>query len=178
MNKRGQFYLIATLVIVGIIIGLATIYNSTKTSDEDVAVFDISSYLQYEGLQLVSSGIFKNLDNEEIVGQIKTILNASAQQNPNNDFIGIYGNDVSLTILVFTSPSVGSISLSTGQEPIIISQTDIPLELTETIPRPENGVVILSIDEEQYSFELRQGETLYMIVKKERGEENFVSPKG
>src|SRR3989338_6714115 len=96
MHKRGQFYLIAALVIIGILVGLTTVYNSTKTSREDLTVFDISSALQFEGLQVVTSGIFYDLTDEEILAQLQSLINASAQQNPNHDFLGIYENKKTL----------------------------------------------------------------------------------
>ena len=178
MQKRGQFYLIAALVIIGVLAGLTTMYNTTKTSQEDLTVFDISEYLHYEGLQVVSSGVFNDLGDAEIIDQIHTLINASAQQNPSHDFIGIYGNETSLTIMIFTRPEAGGVSLILGEEPIVIAQTDLAQEIIQTIERPESGTIVIEIGEEQYFFEIDNEETFYLIVKKERGEETFVDQGG
>ncbi|MBS3098600.1 hypothetical protein J4462_00125 [Candidatus Pacearchaeota archaeon] len=175
MHKRGQFYLIAALVIIGILVGLTTVYNSTKTSREDLTVFDISSALQFEGLQVVTSGIFYDLTDEEILAQLQSLINASAQQNPNHDFLGIYGNETTLFIWAFTTPNTGSISVTIGSEPIIISETESTHGLIETIERPEEGIIVVEIDEEKYVFDLHPDQKLYLIIKKERGEETFIA---
>ena len=42
MNKRGQFFLIAAVVVIAILVGLAALYSVADTPQEDSVVFDLS----------------------------------------------------------------------------------------------------------------------------------------
>ncbi|MEK6945839.1 MAG: hypothetical protein AABW63_03525 [Nanoarchaeota archaeon] len=59
LNKRGQFYLIAAIVIISLIIGFFLISNSSKKK-EQVRVYELSDQLKIEGQKVVDYSIANN----------------------------------------------------------------------------------------------------------------------
>ena len=47
MHKKGQFFLIAAIVIIMIVIGLGTIYVSTNSQSEDTQTVDLSEEIYF-----------------------------------------------------------------------------------------------------------------------------------
>ncbi|MDO8622703.1 MAG: hypothetical protein Q7R52_00485 [archaeon] len=48
MNKRGQFYLFAAIIIIGIILGFATISNSINATRDDTKVTELADAINIE----------------------------------------------------------------------------------------------------------------------------------
>ena len=53
MHKRGQFFLIAALVVVGILVGLSIAYTTVRTPREETQIYDLSEEIYYEGAQVI-----------------------------------------------------------------------------------------------------------------------------
>ncbi len=92
MNKRGQFFLVATVIIVAILLSIVNVQNSIKVSEEDLTVYDLSNELNLEGSQVIISGILRDLSEEQIKENLTTLINHYSQTNPEKDIVAIYGD--------------------------------------------------------------------------------------
>ena len=100
MNKRGQFFLIAAVVIVGIIITLGTINISTKTSkNSNAAFYDLSKEINYESSRLIDYGVLNGQTFSTTNSSITSFVANYSVANPDTDMLLIYGNTSTLTIL-------------------------------------------------------------------------------
>src|SRR3989344_2736787 len=75
MNKRGQFFLIAAVVIAGILIGLGAVYVSLSSQKEDRIVYDLTKEISYEASRVIDKGelgAFKK-ELQEFQGSFKTL---------------------------------------------------------------------------------------------------------
>jgi len=113
-NKRGQFFLIAALVISGILIGFATFYTSTQSPQEDTTVYDLSSELNYENAQVIDQGVFNNLPQDQINAHITNLTNYYATQNPTTDFTILVGTGDQIILIQCLERNRGVVSASTG----------------------------------------------------------------
>ena len=59
--KKGQFYLIAAIIIIGLLISFITIFNYAKT-EENVIVNDLENELKIENQKVLSYGFFSEDD--------------------------------------------------------------------------------------------------------------------
>src|SRR3989344_5796941 len=109
MKKRGQFYLVAALVIIGVIASLATVYNSVKVSEEDISVYDLSEEINFEALQLLDSGLFNNLEEEEIEIFITNLTQYYSTLNPDTDIVVIYGDKREVKVIAYTIQERGEV---------------------------------------------------------------------
>jgi hypothetical protein len=60
MEKRGQTFLLATLIIIVTIIGLSVVYVSIKSSPDFKIGESLTKEFKYESTQVIDNAIFKN----------------------------------------------------------------------------------------------------------------------
>lgn len=161
INKRGQTFLIIALIVVGIIIGLSTIYTKTRSSGEETRIIDLSSEIYYEGAQIVDSGVFKKQDQSAIKDEIDALIRRYTELNPDSEISIVYGNGYGTT---YHCQSSGSIHTGrAGQTFCKIASTDIePDDVTPTS-------ITVTLDEQDYSFNLEEGQNFFVVIKKETG---------
>src|SRR3989344_8003640 len=92
VRKAGQFFLVAALIISGMVIGFGTLYNSAQIERADTQVYDFSEELRSEVRQVHDSGTFSGLTEDQINENTEKLLNYYAEQNPDSDFVVLYGN--------------------------------------------------------------------------------------
>src|SRR3990170_1035698 len=114
MNKRGQIFLIAALVIVGILAGLVTIYNTTRSSSEDITVYDLSKEINFESSQVLDHGILYSTPSEQSGNNIKNLTDYYAKTNSGNEIIIAYGTTDKMTIIIYNSSNKGTIGIDFG----------------------------------------------------------------
>jgi hypothetical protein len=169
MKKRGQFYLIATIVIVTVIIGFVTISNYSRTSF--INIYDMGKELEIEGGKILDYGIYNDLNI--------TILLES--------FMEDYSKYRGVNELYFVSGDINEIAITgyqkSNEEPIIVNVGGEDSQITfspqvilsETFSPLENNIT-LTVNNENYKFEIRTGENFYFIIIKtiEREEHIYV----
>lgn len=169
MEKRGQFFLIAALVIVAIIFSLGVIYISTKTVKEDITVLDLSKEISYEGSQVIDNGVYTGGDIDQ---RITELVGYYSEKNQDSDIMIVYGSSEGVKILEYlrTAHSVG---ISTGGPPSSIQVRQRVLEGMSRIPVGDK--IEVPFGESTYEFDLKEGQNFYIIIKKEKGAETIVA---
>jgi len=158
-NRRGQFYLIAAIIIISIAAGFVTISNyvsSQHTSD--------TNYLRDE-IKIESSKTidYATLNNKEFRG---TMINFSEQYINNtigNNFYFIFGNTTSMTFLASQS-FYSNISLDGTDKTSDVGTERIYLQ--NFVP---GGNITLGINGNDYVFKLNNGSNYRFVVSSERG---------
>ena len=102
MNKRGQFFLIAALVIVTTLIELSTVYISTTSPNEDTQVFDISEEINQEAAQVIFNG-YESGNTQDIDNNIRDLVSFYAKTNPESDIAVYYGDQDKVQSIVYES---------------------------------------------------------------------------
>ena len=175
MNKRGQIFLMAALVIAGIIIALTSVSISTKTSSTNNAPFyDLSKEISYESDKLIDYGIYKAKDSGEISTSIISLAANYSAENPDTELTVVYGNATSINSLLFARTSTGTTSLA-GAGYSQQSTNLIPVQSWQ-----ENGNVIVALDNRTtLSFALQpSGENFFIVLRKTSGGEIIVASSG
>ncbi|MBU0977654.1 MAG: hypothetical protein KKD18_04515 [Nanoarchaeota archaeon] len=181
MNKRGQFFLVAALVIISIAYGLSMIYTSIETPGEDNSIYDLTKEIKYESGAVVDSGIFNAETEEEMDANVQNLTDHYGSANLGSDLIFIYGNRTNMTALFYTTTDTGSIGVDLGTGTGFTHEVDQVRKFSSTfeIPSEDNSVTIV-LDESQseevrYTFDVKPGEMFFVILKKEKQGEQFVS---
>ncbi|MBI2452509.1 hypothetical protein HYV50_05570 [Candidatus Pacearchaeota archaeon] len=176
MEKRGQFFLIAALVIVGIVVGLSVVYNYAKFPEEDSTVYDLSKEIKFEGAQVMTSGVLENVPPEQILDRLKVIMGYYVNASTNTDFLVIYGNETDLTIIFYNNTDQGLICVDLGggscegNDHIAATQ-----EQHKSRGETSNIITLTLPDGAVYTFELKEGQVFYAILQKESFDDVFVS---
>ena len=170
MKKRGQFYLVAALVIIGVIASLATVYNSVKVSEEDESVYDLSDEINYEALQLLDNWFLNTLSDSEINHSITELITAYSLSNPDTDLIILYGDRDLIDVFAYIVQTRGEVCFGTC---ILVTS---PQFIRSAIQPENNGDVVITIGDNEYIFKIKENEqNFYLVLRKEKNGDILVS---
>ena len=176
MDKKGQFFLIATVIIVGLIITVSTIYISTKTTKEDTTIYDLSKEINYESNQVLIHGVQKS---EDISGYLDNLTAYYAATSPGTDILVVSGNEDKMSAMFYGEDPTGIVGVGTGTGVTsgekLYTPTSSPLYAS--VDKQERNIrVWLNEQRSEYAdFELKPGENFYLILQKQRGDETLVA---
>ena len=180
MNKRGQFYLVAAIIIIGIVFGLYSAKNYVKTEKEDVRIYDLSNELKEEGARVVDYGIYNSMVGVKSISErfIKEISEEYLGEKVNNILVG-YGNEDNIYVKKYEEIISGDISLGgtsvkvkTKSEILLLSEDIIEEKVEDKIEKVTivNGGL-------SYGFDLEEGENFFIILEKEVENEKHIEVK-
>ena len=151
MNKRGQFFLIAALVLVSILLSFGAVFNSSPSkSSEDLTPF-VAESIKYEMVRIIENSYLQN-EEDEIENRLTLLADSHSSMNP----------DLGITLVYGISPNIECYS----------KNSDISCSLNEPgkIEISENGNVY-------YIFNITNGYNSYVIVKRSLENERFIAYK-
>ena len=155
-QKRGQFYLIAALIIIALIIGYAGISNYIQKK-ESIKLYDLGEELGIESENVLDYGTY----NEFNVSEMEELLTG---------FIASYAEYIERGIdisFIFGNPD--KIIVITYEELEGVPSTDI------IYPEGEKKVTV-TINGIVYEFKLKEGENFYFVISQElEGEQHVVT---
>jgi hypothetical protein len=175
VDRRAQFYLIAAIVIIAIIIGFVTLKNYSQKPT--TKIYDLSDELGIESDQVVEYGIVNGQTMVDLITNFTERYAEYLQGDIDNLFF-IFGNfEEGIKIVTYEQITTGGIRIG-GTEVTIVD--DEPVVTTiEPDDIPETGIIIIEIESEggeviRYEFELRPGENFYYIMQKKEGDQQYI----
>ena len=170
-NKRGQFYIIAAIIIVTILIGSTSIVSYAKLSKRPRTIESLGGELNEEGSRIVSHGISKDKNIKLLLDNFTDSEFAPyfLEKTDSTNVVFVYGNTTNLYAVKYNTTSTGTISANIGTgnpswtptgtfaERIKIEQSDQtdPLIVKITL---ESGT------ERTYEFKLRNDNEMFYFV--------------
>lgn len=175
MNKRGQIFLIAALIIVLIMAGFG-VYNAVSTPKEDKRTYDLSNEIKYETNQIIDSGVYSGSE-QEIMGRINQTLSYYATANPDSEIVIVYGDENTLklgngTNLFYTFVDTGTVSIGNGAG-LDLRQRNV----TEADVDVESNRIEVVLKDNSYDFNITEGQNFYLVIKTSKGGLEFVATK-
>lgn len=164
MKKRGQFYLLAAMIIAIILFGTAAITNRSSKKEYSV-VYDLSKEIDLEGALLREYGV---VSDKSILDTFEEFLEEYSEyiSDPSVEMYFIYGD--SSSIFLTAKSSLGSIS--SGNSEIKIEG----VTKKEITNKKENGKIALDFgkDKKEFSkdFDVEDGEYFYYVFTQETEE--------
>ena len=155
-NKRGQFYLIAAIIIVAIILGFATTSNSLK-KEEFAEMDDVAKELEIESQAVIDHAVLNNLDVKVRLG---LFAEAYAPYSNAENLYFIFGDSDFVEVGAYQKLYSGSI-LVNGVE-LDISQGAYT---SKNYTSPSNPIT-LNINEFDHVFDLEDGTNFYFVIAK------------
>lgn len=166
MNKRGQVYLIAAIIIVAILFSVAFYSNYVRSVNRGSKIYDIGGELQIETGSVYDYGTYDKKSSAEVDNLIESWLTVfSGEKEIVESWYFIYGDAESMTALYFTPEDSGSICLS-------VSGGGICTKFKKVVTG--SGEITFNVDNEQlvtvefgdvtYEFELGEGENFFFVI--------------
>jgi hypothetical protein len=186
MKKKGQFYLIAAIIIVIIIVGLSSVTNYVITRKKPVKFYDLSDELSEESARVVDYGIYNEEDMDSLMGNFtdKYLVGVSEkrgyvdEKEKQAELIFVYGNKEGVIVSTYTSEETGEITINygttefkhTGTDRYTANRTSFTPELVGSEYMIK--VYILGVD---YNFNLQKGENFFFVITKKTEEETHIA---
>ena len=172
MNKRGQFYIIASILIVMVLFGMASISTYAVVKPEPRTIYDLSKDLDRESYKVLEYGIYnkENLTSLSESFSGEDVAKYFLKKTDNANIVFVYGNKNDLNLLSYDDVITGSVKVGNSEWPIH-NQYSKKINADKDI---EGGFVKVKILDKNYSFEIRENEMFYFIIVKKRGDEVFV----
>ena len=172
MNKRGQFYILAAILIVMVLFGMASISTYAVVKPEPRTIYDLSKDLDRESYKVLEYGIYnkENLTSLSESFSGEDVAKYFLKKTDNANIVFVYGNKNDLNLLSYDDVITGSVKVGNSEWPIH-NQYSKKINADKDI---EGGFVKVKILDKNYSFEIRENEMFYFIIVKKRGDEVFV----
>ena len=168
MKKRGQFYLLTTIIIITIIVSLITVSNYSRERS-NIKFFYLGEELEIESEKVLDYGIKNNKNMKELLENFTR--DYSNYSNTENSYF-IFGDNNEVTVTGYKKLSFGAIFIDagSGNETLILNKGEYNskdfLNPAESIKVTVDGVV--------YDFILKSGENFYFIISREINGEKYV----
>jgi len=168
MNKRGQFYLLAAIIIITVIVGIATVSN-VVTKKEEVRLYDLKDELNIESGEVLEHGTFYGEERiDEFVGDYKEYV------GDDKDLLFVYGDSNELKVTSYRLETTGEISIGIGGSESGIETYDIFSESLTINPGGEEQVIV-TLNNINYDFELKPGQNFFFVISQElEGEQHII----
>jgi len=175
-GNRGQFYLLAAIIIIGLILGFAAVTNYVRRGGfEREKVYDLSEELGFEGGRVIDYGVF---NSEDLIGEdgklreFTRLYTDYAGEGRNMYFV--FGTTKAVVVTAYEEVVTGEISVNIGGGDIV-QPIDERIYTQIVFKKPKTNKIKVEISGIDYTFDLKPGENFYFIISQEIGEEVFVA---
>ncbi|MDD5149123.1 MAG: hypothetical protein PHC28_01400 [Flavobacterium sp.] len=179
MNKRGQFYILIAVVIIGVLAGLVAVTNYVNTSKTPVKFYDLSEELGIESESVINYGVYQEQNTDVLVENFTDTYSDYFQALAgNSELVFVYGNETNLSMITYSNITTGRISLEIGNVNTFVDVEGKNKEKTSLIPEllPEFGnYVVVNITDKEYKFSLNKGQNFFFVLVKNIGNETYVT---
>jgi len=176
-NKRGQFYIVAAILIVLIIAGVASVRTYAIVQPKPRAIHDLGSELREESSRIVDYGIYNAKDLTLLLDNFTDTEFAPyfLQKTGETGIVFIYGNKSKLSAVQYKEQVTGTISATIGTG---IANWPTASEFAERVDvtpidplEKELNVTLLG---KSFRFDLKDNEMFYFVIVQEKEGEIYV----
>lgn len=163
LGKKGQFYLIAAIILATIIIGINIVSNYSKKQNPG-SLENLKEELQIESENVLDYGAYRGLSDSAM----KTLLTDFSKdyitsKGKDKNLYFIFGNFASLTVVASQSlEETAKINVGNGIVDLSITQEGVSF-------LPSGNQVSLIINDFTHKFKLEEGENFYFLISQEIG---------
>ena len=102
MNQRGQFYLIAALLAVAVLLSMGTVFTRARVPQQDSSVSALADEIRDEAFNLMNRDSYQRNTTDETWSRIDGLMQNYSLVNPQHDIVVIYGNSTKLIAQLYT----------------------------------------------------------------------------
>lgn len=182
MNKRGQFYILAAILIVVVLTGITTMSTYTVIKTKSRTIESMGKELKEEGYRIIDYAMVNNQPSSEVkpFEELNDFTENYYQEyfltkTDNASIIFIYGNKSNLYATNYDTISAGSIRATLGNiGPTwgivsgFVNRTTLATPLN-----PASSIKVVLFDK-NYNLELKDNEMFYFAIMQEKEGERYI----
>ena len=188
MEKRGQFFILAAVIISSVIVGLAGTANYVKTNQVPENFYALNSEINSESNKVIDYVVYNEESDRALEDFISKVAENILDQDPDTELYFIYGDTSSVTVNTDYAKEGGSaeasseISLQIGDRVFEKTTRDKAntyrsyVSIVPITPEMEEKIT-LHISEKEYDFPLRENLKIISVIKKEIKNETYINIK-
>ncbi len=157
MQKRGQFFLMAAIIIIIIVFGFIAIRGYIKTEEKKTAVYDLEKEFGLESGKVVDYVIYSEEDFDTIMKNWTEIYIGGKKQNV-DEFVVVYGDSSHQKMAELTLECPGEISISGWKKEVCEKKIKITnVELGQNFKVKVGGI--------DYEFNITEGKNFIFLIR-------------
>jgi len=194
MSKRGQFFLLAAVVISVVVISLGVTTNRAVVKKEPVNFYDFSYEVEREAGEVLDYEIYSDIDGGSLDEFVQLLATEIRDRDPDANFMFIYGDNTEMNLRNYgAAEAFAGGTLVPGASEGVISTICIGgycQDVNEVISDFDEGVGYIQLDESDmagsddivvtveghdFSFPISRHRQVIFVIQKGVGDESFVS---
>ena len=164
MNKRGQFYLIAAILIVIGVSSIVAVSNYASTPTTPPAINSLSSDLSVEGPKIIDYGVYSQ-------NNVNKFAPYFLKETDNSNVVFIYGNKTNLYAVQYNLASKGTISATIGG---VTTWDTLGVYAQNITVIPSGNFLNVTLLNKTFPFQLQDNELFYFIMVEQKQGETYV----
>ncbi|MBU4069760.1 MAG: hypothetical protein KJ646_02150 [Nanoarchaeota archaeon] len=172
-NAKGQFYLLAAVILVSMIVGFIAISNYSKQSSS-IKLYDLGKELEIESVRVLDYGVYNTFDEVRMANLLQGFIELYSDYGGEVEkIIFIFGNTNNITVMGYQDLQDETILVEIGEisASLVLNQGQTS---SETYELSGSSTVIIVVNGVEYKFELNPGENFYFIIAQEIEGEEYV----
>lgn len=164
MQKRGQFYLAAAIIIISIVLGLVAVRSYVSSPESEDLTKSSKSELNLESGKVID---FALINKDETHGMMEnwTRIYIDAMRGKSIDtWVFVYGNSSNVSVMSFVTRDSGTVRLVTGGTGAGVTLTEGVYERTNYATPGNNAKV--TVGNFTYEFTLAPGKDFMFLIRK------------
>lgn len=167
INKKGQFYLVAAIIVILAISGIASVKTYTVIKSEPRKIQDLGSELREETGRIIDYGVYSKENLTKILNNFTDSEFAPyfLKKTENTAIVFIYGDSNELYSVQYLPEDTGSVYATLGGASIV--WTSITVYVNRTQITPLGDIVNVNILNRTFDFEIKENEMFYFLITQE-----------
>jgi hypothetical protein len=168
-SKRGQFYIIAAVIIIAVIIGLFSLTNYMKVETRKTQIYDLGEELGIETGSVYDYGIYNEDDTGKLIENWVRVYYNYTKERGIEDWIFIWGNAGDMEALYFTTKSSGGVSFE-------FENVNVRVEVFKKYEEKKHFEKVGRVDSLvnvtfhpknfTHQFKLKKGQNFFFVIRK------------
>jgi len=176
MNTKGQFYLVAAIIIILAVSGIASVKTYAIIKSEPRKIENIGSELKEETMRVVDYGIYSQENLTKVLNNFTGSEFAPyfLKKTEGTNIVFIYGNKDELYSVQYLEQDTGTVFATLGGASPQWSNIVNYVNRTKIIPRDVGTDITLNVLERNFNFTIMDNEMFYFLITQEKDGEVFV----
>ncbi len=177
MNKKGQFYLVAAIIIVLAVSGIASVKTYAIIKSEPRKIANIGSELREETMRIVDYGIYSQKNLTKVLNNFTGSEFAPyfLKKTEETNIIFIYGNANELYSVQYNREDTGAVSATLGVATTKWEGAGVYAKVSNNLgPKSAGDNLTVTVLNKDFEFEIRDNEMFYFLITQEKDGEVFV----
>lgn len=175
-NKRAQFYLVAAIIIVLAISGIASVKTYAVIKSEPRKIQDIGSELREETTRIVDYGVYSKENLTKVLNNFTDSEFAPyfLKKTENTNIVFIYGDAIELYSVQYLPENTGTVYATLGGAssewyPVVSYANRTKIDTTAGL----TNVTVTALGKD-FNFEVRENEMFYFLITQEKDGEVYI----